>query len=172
MLTPSSCDPPDIRTALDQLAVEGLIAAIEVIDAMDSRLASAASAAMTRLTDARRSVAITSAPCRPSTPRTSAVEPCSEMLAPSRPSSGTCMNRLSYTVSRTTDAPDAIVIRAMNCACIGRKPVRLGRYVDGLQRTGANDHQPAIGRPDLNTGTFKRRPDRTEMLRCAPRTSR
>jgi hypothetical protein len=39
MMMKSSCDPPDVRTALDQLAVEGLIAAIEVIDAMDRRLA-------------------------------------------------------------------------------------------------------------------------------------
>src|SRR6185503_12819084 len=78
---------------------------------------SATRAARTRLTDARKSVAITSAPCSPSTPRTRAVEPCKEILAPSRPSSGTCMNRLSNTVSRMTDAPVAMVIKAMNCAC-------------------------------------------------------
>ncbi len=77
----------------------------------------AASAAITSLTEARRSVAITGAPFRPATPRTRASPPETAMSAPSRASSGACMKRFSKMVSRITLSPLASVISAMNCAC-------------------------------------------------------
>ena len=59
-------------------------------------------------------------PARPSalgTPRTSAEAPCTVMLAPMRISSGTCMKRFSKIVSVIIEAPSAIAISAMTCAC-------------------------------------------------------
>ncbi len=79
---------------------------------------SAHSPAITRLADARRSVAITFAPDSWSTPVTSAVLPSTVMCAPSRFSSCTCMKRFSKIVSTTCAVPLAIVFSAMNCACM------------------------------------------------------
>ncbi len=78
---------------------------------------SAARAAMTRDTDARKSVAITGAPFNRSTPSTVAVSPSSWICAPSRASSCTCINLFSKMVSVMCDVPLARVIRAINCAC-------------------------------------------------------
>ncbi len=79
---------------------------------------SATSPAMTRLAEARRSVAITMAPVRRSTPCTSAVLPSISIFAPSRPSSCTCMKRFSKMVSVTNASPSATAFSAMNCACM------------------------------------------------------
>ena len=58
--------PPDARAAAHELAVERLVAAVEVVDAVDHRLAfRRRGPARTRLTEARRSVAITGAPLQP-----------------------------------------------------------------------------------------------------------
>ncbi len=78
----------------------------------------AARPASTRDTEARRSVAITGAPCSARTPRTMAEAPCTLMLAPMRFSSGTCMKRFSKMVSVTMAAPSATAISTMNCACM------------------------------------------------------
>ena len=42
--------------------------------------------------------------------------------------------------------------------------VGLGCDVDGLQWAGADDHQPAVGRPDLHARALQRRTDRSEMF--------
>ena len=86
-------------------------------------------------------------------------------LAPSRPSSGTCMNRLSKTVSRMTDAPDAIVMSAMNCACMS---VGKPGYGSVVRSTAFNGPERAIIRPrsvgQIHSGTFQDRSDRAKVL--------
>jgi hypothetical protein len=79
---------------------------------------SATSPAITRLAEARRSVAITVAPVSSSTPWTIAVLPSMSMRAPSRRSSCTCMKRFSKMVSVTCAVPSATQLSAMNCACM------------------------------------------------------
>jgi hypothetical protein len=66
-------------TAL-QFLLEPLIAAVEVVDAVDFGLALGARPARTRLIEARRSVAMTGAPVSPSTPWTIAERPRTSML--------------------------------------------------------------------------------------------
>ncbi len=78
----------------------------------------AASAASTRAAAPRKSEAITGAARNSFTPRTSAEEAVILISAPIRASSETCMNRFSKIVSSTKDEPSAILINAMNCACI------------------------------------------------------
>jgi hypothetical protein len=68
---------------------------------------SATRPAMTRLADARRSVAITVAPDSCGTPSTTATLPSTWMVAPSRTSSFTCMKRFSKMVSVTAAVPCA-----------------------------------------------------------------
>ena len=74
--------------------------------------------AITRLADARRSVAITAAPDSRSTPSTIATLPSIWIFAPRRTISLTCMKRFSKIVSVTVLAPCAMVLSAMNCACM------------------------------------------------------
>ena len=74
--------------------------------------------AITRLADARKSVAMTTAPESVSTPWVIAVLPSISMLAPKRFISCTCMKRFSKIVSVTRDVPFAIALTAMNCACM------------------------------------------------------
>ena len=78
----------------------------------------AARPAITRLAEARRSVAITVAPDSAGTPCTMAVLPSMRMLAPSRRSSCTCMKRFSKMVSTMVLVPSATASSAMNCACM------------------------------------------------------
>src|SRR5438045_2419910 len=77
---------------------------------------SAASAAMTSETEARRSVAITGAPLSLSTPSMVAVSPSSRMRAPNRASSCTCMQRFSNMVSVVCVVALARVHDAVSCA--------------------------------------------------------
>ena len=79
---------------------------------------SATRPAITSPAEARRSVAITLAPCRRSTPFTTAVLPSSLMSAPRRCISSACMKRFSKMVSVMTAVPFATVASAMNCACM------------------------------------------------------
>ena len=79
---------------------------------------SAARAAMTRETLARRSVAITGAPRRAVLPWTVAQWPSMVISAPMRASSGTCMKRFSKMVSHSAESPFAWVSRVMNWACM------------------------------------------------------
>ena len=58
----SGAQPLDLRAAGAELVLDPLEAAIEMIDAVDDRLALAARPAMTSDTEARRSVAMTCAP--------------------------------------------------------------------------------------------------------------
>ena len=74
--------------------------------------------AITRHAEARRSVAMTSAPVSFSTPLTTAVLPSTSMSAPSRRNSCTCIIRFSKIVSVMTAVPVARVASAMNCACM------------------------------------------------------
>ncbi len=71
-----------------------------------------------RLALARRSEAMTGAPERRGTPRTIATLLWTEMSAPMRCSSLTCMKRFSKIVSVIRLWPSARVISAMNCACM------------------------------------------------------
>ena len=79
---------------------------------------SATRPATTRLAEARRSVAITIAPCSLSTPCTTAVLPSMRMSAPRRCNSTACMKRFSKMVSRIIATPLATALIAMNCACM------------------------------------------------------
>ena len=74
--------------------------------------------AITRLAEARRSVAITVAPERRCAPSTTATLPSVWMRAPRRCSSFTCMKRFSKMVSATVAVPCAMQSSAMNCACM------------------------------------------------------
>ena len=85
---------------------------------------SATSPAMTRLADARRSVAITVAPDRPATPWTTAVLPSISMLAPSRTSSLTCMKRFSKIVSVTLAEKNSRAMAVYLVATVRREPWR------------------------------------------------
>ena len=81
----------DLRASVS-LVIGGLAAEGET---MVHRVSpSAASAAITSETEARRSVAMTGAPLSCGRPSTTAVSPSSRMRAPSRASSCTCMKRL------------------------------------------------------------------------------
>ncbi len=97
---------------------------------------SATRPAITRLAEARRSVAITVAPDNRGTPCTTAVWPSISIFAPSRTSSLTCMKRFSKIVSLITALPSAMQFTAINCACMSvgnagyslvRKPTALSR---------------------------------------------
>ena len=79
---------------------------------------SATRPAMTRLAEARRSVAITVAPDRRGTPSITATLPSTWILAPRRTSSLTCMKRFSKIVSVTVAVPWAMQLSAMNWACM------------------------------------------------------
>ncbi len=79
---------------------------------------SATRPAITRLAEARRSVAITVAPWRRFTPRTIAVWPAVSMSAPRRASSSACMKRFSKMFSVIVAVPSAIVSSAISCACM------------------------------------------------------
>src|ERR1700704_1031066 len=95
---------------------------------------SAASAAMTSETEARRSVAMTGAPVSAFTPSMVARSPSSWICAPSRTSSCTCMKRFSKIVSVMWEVPFARVISAMSCA------IELGPALDDDPRAaGARD---------------------------------
>ena len=72
---------------------------------------------MTSDTDARRSVAMTGAPRSVAVPSMVAVSPSSEIRAPNRASSCTCMKRFSKIVSVICEEPPAQAISAINCAC-------------------------------------------------------
>ena len=87
---------------------------------------------MTSDTEARKSVAMTGAPVSRGTPRTSAEAPWTLMLAPIRTSSGTCMKRFSKIVSVIIEAPSAVAISAMICACrsVGNPGIGLGHDID------------------------------------------
>jgi len=63
-------------------------------------------------------VAITGAPLRRGTPRTTAVLPRTRISAPMRSSSFTCMKRFSKMVSVMTLCPAANAMRAMIWACM------------------------------------------------------
>ena len=75
--------------------------------------------AITKLDDARRSVAITWAPVNLLTPVTIAVElPRNLISAPNRLSSCTCKKRFSNMRSWINDLPEAMQFKTMYCACI------------------------------------------------------
>ncbi|CSC12736.1 Uncharacterised protein [Vibrio cholerae] len=74
--------------------------------------------AMTRLAEARRSVAITCAPLKRSTSPQITVLPSISALAPMRFNSGTCIKRFSKMVSVITPPPFAIMFSSVNCACM------------------------------------------------------
>ena len=79
---------------------------------------SAIQPANTKLIEARRSVAITSAGFNFSTPRQIAVLPSISPFAPIRLSSGMCIKRFSKMVSVMRLVPSAIAFNKVNCACI------------------------------------------------------
>ncbi|MNF96345.1 hypothetical protein D3C84_791320 [compost metagenome] len=79
---------------------------------------SAISAEITRLAEARRSVAMTGAPLSVWVPVTIAVLPSTWMCAPMRCISYTCMKRFSKMVSMTAPVPSAMAFREMNWACM------------------------------------------------------
>src|SRR5262249_21721391 len=111
------------------------------------------SAAMTRETEARRSVAITGAPLSALTPSMVAHSPSSWMWAPSRTSSCTCMKRFSKMVSVMREIPFARVINAISWACrsVGKPGNGRGRPRDGAGAGAVALDAPAgIGRGDLD----------------------
>ena len=76
------------------------------------------SPAITKLADARRSVAITGAPLRLELPLDTAEFASNAISAPIRCNSGTCMKRFSKMVSVITPVPSATQFKVTNCACI------------------------------------------------------
>ena len=79
---------------------------------------SATKPAITRLAEARKSVAMTVAPDSFSTPSMTATLPSIWILAPRRTISLTCMKRFSKIVSVTVAAPCDTALSAMNWACM------------------------------------------------------
>ena len=73
---------PDPRTQRRELGLDALVPAIDVIDAVDLGAPSAAMPASTRAADARRSVAITGAPCSASDAEDGGVAPLEPDVGP------------------------------------------------------------------------------------------
>ena len=111
-------NPPDLRSGAPQFLFDVLIAAIDVVDAVDHGLARAPPAppaparrwpAGRRRSPPRRSIRA----ARRQWPGRASMR----MLAPMRTSSCACMKRFSKMVSVTSEMPCAWVISAMYCAC-------------------------------------------------------
>ena len=100
---------------------------------------SATRPAITRLAEARRSVAITVAPDSCSTPLTTASLPSTSIFAPRRTSSLTCMKRFSKIVSVIVDVPSAMQSSGHELGLhVGReRRVLAGAEAHRLQRAGA-----------------------------------
>ncbi len=106
---------------------------------------SATRPAITRLAEARRSVAITVAPESFSTPSMTANFPSTWILAPRRTSSFTCMKRFSKMVSVTLDGPSPIALSDHELGLhVGRK-ARVFGGAEALRRQAAlRTHVDAI----------------------------
>ena len=100
---------------------------------------SAARPAMTSDTDARRSVAMTGAPRSLAVPSMVAVSPSSDIRAPNRASSCTCMKRFSKIVSVICEEPPAQAISA----------VVAGQAYPGLRVSVGNPHLACVVKDPL-----------------------
>jgi hypothetical protein len=112
---------PDARAQaghVGALDVQPFVAAIEMVDALDQRLALRHQAGDDQAGRGAQSVAITVAPSSFGTPLTKAVLPSILMSAPRRISSTACMKRFSKMVSRIIAVPSATALMAMNWACM------------------------------------------------------
>ena len=115
---------------------------------------------------ARKSVAITGAPCSRGTPRTTAVEPFITMSAPIRISSSACMKRFSKIVSVMTEVPFACASSAIICACksVGNPGYGSVRKLDRAQRATAAHAHAAIGGDDRDAGFAQLDDDGFELI--------
>src|SRR6266545_517069 len=110
--------PSNARAELRELLLDALVPAIEVVDAIDGRLAFGREA---RDHEARRGAQVGrhTVPARQlPTPRTIAALPETSMSAPSRCISRACMKRFSKMVSVITAVPSEIASSAISCACM------------------------------------------------------
>ena len=160
---------PDPRAEPAELFLDVLVAAIDVVDAVDDRVAAwRRGPASTSEADARRSVAISGAPDIFSTPRTIAALPSSWISAPRRCSSSACMKRFSNTVSVMTPTPSATQLSAVNCACMSVGNAGYGAVVmlTAFGRLPAHvELDPVLAGRDVRAGVLELAEHRVERLR-------
>ena len=147
MTASATTDAGDVGAEQAELLLDVLIAAVDVVDALDVVVPCACNPASTSDAEARKSVAMTCAPARFGTPREITVLPWIERFAPRRCSSSACWKRFSKMVSVMVAAPLGDRVQRTELRLhVGREPgVRRRLDVDRLRTPAAHVELDPVG---------------------------